>query len=52
MYFMEIAYKNKEKKMANEQKIKIGKWIEFGITCITLLAKFIKEVVEIIPEKN
>lgn len=38
--------------MANEQKIKLIKWVEFGITCITILAKFIKEIIEIIPEKG
>lgn len=38
--------------MANEQKIKLIKWVEFGIGCITILAKVIKEIVQIIPEKN
>jgi hypothetical protein len=38
--------------MAGEQKIKLIKWVEFGITCITILAKFIKEVISVIPEKN
>ena len=38
--------------MANEQQIKLIKWIEFGITCITILAKFVKEIVQTIPEKG
>ena len=38
--------------MANEQKIKLTKWLEFGITCITILAKVVKEIVQAIPEKN
>ena len=38
--------------MANEQKIKFTKWVEFGISCIALLAKFVKEIIQIIPEKG
>jgi hypothetical protein len=38
--------------MANEQKIKLSKWLEFGITCLTILAKFVKEIIEIIPTKG
>lgn len=38
--------------MANEQKVNLTKWITFGISCLTILAKFIKEIVEIIPTKG
>ena len=38
--------------MANENKIKLIKWVEFSITCITILAKFAKEIISVIPEKN
>lgn len=38
--------------MANEQKIKFTKWLEFGIACFTLLAKFVKEIIQIIPTKG
>lgn len=38
--------------MANEQKISLAKWLTFGISCLTILAKFVKEIIEIIPTKG
>ena len=38
--------------MSKEHKIKITEWISFGISALGIILKVIKEIIEIIPERN
>lgn len=39
-------------KMANDKKISIIKWIEFSLTCLTIIGKVVKEIIQNLPEKE
>lgn len=41
-----------EKKMANEKKNKIINWLNFAITTLGIIAKVVREIIEVIPEKE
>lgn len=38
--------------MSNENKIHFTKWVEFGITCLGIILKVVKEIIQAVPEKN
>lgn len=42
----------KEVDMPNDKKISIIKWIEFGLTCLTIIGKVVKEIIQNLPDKN
>lgn len=38
--------------MSESYKIKLTDWITFGISCLAVIAKFAKEIIELIPTKG